>query len=67
MDMQQPIDPSRPMTVQLTAYDWNIVMAGLNRLEHGTARPVFDRVGQQLQQQSAPRYEPAIPEDADNA
>ena len=58
MDMQHPIEPHRPMTVQLTAYDWNIVMAGLNKLEHGVARPVFDRVGQQLQQQSQPRRSP---------
>jgi hypothetical protein len=30
-------------------------MAGVNKLEHGIARPVFDRIGQQLQQQSQPQ------------
>jgi hypothetical protein len=54
MDMQ-PIIPNQPLTVTLSAYDWNVVMAGVNKLEHGVARPVFDRIGQQLQQQSRPQ------------
>ena len=54
MDMQ-PINSSQPLTVTLSAYDWNVVMAGVNKLEHGIARPVFDRIGQQLQQQSQPQ------------
>jgi hypothetical protein len=58
MDMQ-PISPDRPLTVTLSAYDWNVVMAGVNKLEHGVARPVFDRIGQQLQQQSQPQMQMA--------
>ena len=51
MDMQ-PISPDQPLTVTLSAHEWNTVMAGLNELPHRIARPVFDRIGQQLQQQS---------------
>ena len=51
MDMQ-PINPNQPLTVTLSAQEWNTVMAGLNELPHRIARPVFDRIGQQLQQQS---------------
>jgi hypothetical protein len=57
MDMQ-PISPDQPLTVTLSAYDWNVVMAGVNKLEHGIARPVFDRIGQQLQQQNQPQQMP---------
>jgi hypothetical protein len=50
--MQRPIEPNQPLTVTLTAYEWNVVMEGVNELKHRVARPVFDRIGQQLQQQS---------------
>ena len=57
MDMQ-PINPDQPLTVTLSAQEWNTVMAGLNELPHRIARPVFDRIGQQLQQQSQPQQMP---------
>ena len=57
MDMQ-PISPDQKLTVTLSAQEWNTVMAGLNELPHRIARPVFDRIGQQLQQQSQPQQMP---------
>ena len=51
MDMQ-PIEPNRSLGAQLTAEQWNVVFAGLNRIEHGIARPVYDSLIRQLQQQS---------------
>ena len=52
MDMQRPIEPNQPLTVTLTAQEWNNVMAAVNELPHRIARPLFDKMGQQLQQQS---------------
>ena len=57
MDMQ-PMGPNKPLTVTLSAQEWNTVMAGLNELPHRVARPPFDRIGQQLQQQSQPQQMP---------
>jgi hypothetical protein len=54
MDMP-PISPNQPLTVTLTAQEWNSVMAAVNELPHRIARPLFDRIGQQLQQQSQPQ------------
>ena len=51
MDMQ-PIEPNQALTATLTAQEWNSVMAALNELPHRIARPIFDKLGQQLQQQS---------------
>jgi hypothetical protein len=64
MDMQQPIERHRPMTVQLTAEQWEIVLRHLNSGQHGVVRPIFDSLVAQLQQQSQPRF---ATEDADNA
>lgn len=50
----QPLDPSFPINVKLSAQEWNIVLAGLNELPHRVSRLVFDNIGQQLQQQSQP-------------
>ena len=51
MDMQ-PIGPNQPLTVTLSAQEWNMVMGAVNELPHRVARPLFDQIGQQLQQQS---------------
>lgn len=62
MDMQ-PIEPARLMNAQLVAEQWNIVFAGLNRMEHGTARPVFDSLMQQLRPQNVTQQAPrAVPD-----
>ena len=53
MDMQ-PIERHRPMTVQLTAEQWNVVLGHLNTGQHGVVRPIFDALMQQLRQQSMP-------------
>jgi hypothetical protein len=50
----QPVDPNFPLNVKLSAQEWNIVLAGLNELQHRISRPVFDNICQQLQQQSQP-------------
>jgi hypothetical protein len=65
MDMQ-PIEPHRPMTVQLTAEQWNAVMFVMRKhpLPFEVSAPIIDSMGQQLQQQSQPRF---AMEDADNA
>jgi sulfur relay (sulfurtransferase) DsrC/TusE family protein len=65
MDMQ-PIEPRRPMTVQLTAEQWNVVMFVMRKhqLPFEVSAPIIDSMGQQLQQQSQPRF---AMEDADNA
>jgi hypothetical protein len=55
MDMQ-PIEPHRPMTVQLTAEQWNAVMQHLDMGQHRVVRPIIDSLVQQLQQQSQPRF-----------
>jgi hypothetical protein len=52
MDMQRPIEPNQPLSVTLTAQEWNSVMAAVNEMPHRIARPLFDRIGQQLQSQS---------------
>ena len=54
MDMQ-PISPNQPLTVTLSAQEWNMVMTAVNELPHRVARPLFDRIGQQLQQQAQPQ------------
>jgi len=64
MDMQQPIEPHRRMTVQLTAEQWETVLRHLNTGQHGVVRPIIDSLMAQLQQQSQPRFSM---EDADNA
>ena len=55
----------RPLSAQLAVEQWNVVFAGLNRIEHGLARPVFDSLWQQLRQQpgvvSDDRYGPPAP------
>jgi hypothetical protein len=56
MDMQQPIERHRPMTVQLTAEQWETVLRHLNAGQHGVVRPIFDSLMQQLQQQPQPRF-----------
>ena len=66
MDMQ-PIEPHRPMTVQLTAEQWETVLRHLNTGQHGIVRPIIDAMMQQLQQQTAPRFAPPMTQDADNA
>ena len=53
MDMQ-PIEPHRPMTVQLTAEQWEIVLRHLNTGQHGVVRPIIDSLMAQLQRQSQP-------------
>ena len=58
MDMQ-PISPDQPLTVTLSAQEWNMVMSAVNELPHRIARPVFDRIGQQLQRQSQPQMQEA--------
>jgi hypothetical protein len=57
MDMQ-PINPDQKLTVTLSAQEWNMVMGAVNELPHRVARPLFDRIGQQLQQQSQPQQMP---------
>ena len=51
MDMQ-PIQPNQQLTATLTAQEWNVVMAAVNELSHRVARPIIDRLGQQLQEQA---------------
>ena len=51
MDMQ-PIEPNRSLRAQLTAEQWNTVMAALNELPHRLARPIFDSLMMQLQRQT---------------
>ena len=58
MDMQ-PIEPHRPLTVTLSAQEWNTVMSAVNELPHRVARPLFDHIGQQLQRQSQPQMQEA--------
>ena len=53
MDMQ-PIEPHRPMTVQLTAEQWDTVLRHLNTGQHGVVRPIIDSLMAQLQRQSQP-------------
>ena len=55
MDMQQPIEPNRPMTVQLTAEQWNVVLGHLDVGQHRVVRPIIDALIQQLREQSMPR------------
>ena len=52
MDMQQP---NGPMAAQLTADQWNSVLAAVNELPHRVARPIWDSLIQQLRQQSMPQ------------
>jgi hypothetical protein len=54
------------MTVQLTAEQWNVVMFVMRKhpLPFEVSAPIIDSMGQQLQQQSQPRF---AMEDADNA
>jgi hypothetical protein len=53
MDMQS-VEPNRVvLNAELAVEQWNVVFAGLNRMEHGLARPVFDSLVQQLRQQQA--------------
>jgi hypothetical protein len=54
MDMQQPIERHRPMTVQLTAEQWETVLRHLNTGQHGVVRPIIDSLMQQLRTQSMP-------------
>ena len=60
MDMQ-PINPSQPLTVTLSAQKWNAVMsaAGSDNLVLGPS--LFNEVGQQLQQQTQPQQMPKMP------
>lgn len=51
MEMQ-PINPDRPFLGLLSIRDWNIVLAALDELPHKVARPVYDRLVVQLQEQS---------------
>jgi len=51
MDMQ-PIEPNKPLSVTLTAEQWNVVMAALNELPHRVARPIVDASMAQLRQQA---------------
>ena len=60
MDMQQP---NGPMAAQLTADQWNAVLAAVNELPHRVARPIWDSLMQQLRQQSMPR--PMFTEDVE--
>ena len=58
MDMQQqPIEPHRPMTVQLTAEQWNAVIYVMREhpLPYKVSAPIIDHLGQQLQRQSMPQ------------
>jgi hypothetical protein len=59
MDMQ-PISPDQKLSVTLSAQEWNTVMGAVNELPHRVARPLFDRIGQQLQQQSQPQQMPMM-------
>jgi hypothetical protein len=63
MDMQ-PIEPHRPMTVQLTAEQWDAVLRHLDAGQHRIVRPIIDSLMAQLQQQQQPRF---AMEDADHA
>ena len=54
MDMQQQIEPNRPMTAQLTAEQWEVVLRHLNTGQHGVVRPIIDSLMQQLRTQSMP-------------
>jgi hypothetical protein len=56
MDIQ-PIEPTQQLAATLTAQEWNTVMAAVNELPHRIARPIFDKLGQQLQQQSQPQMQ----------
>ena len=66
MDMQ-PIEPHRPMAVQLTAEQWETVLRHLNTGQLGVVRPIIDALMQQLQRQSQPPTPRFAMEDADNA
>jgi hypothetical protein len=56
----QPISPDQKLSVTLSAQEWNTVMGAVNELPHRVARPLFDRIGQQLQQQSQPQQMPMM-------
>jgi sulfur relay (sulfurtransferase) DsrC/TusE family protein len=56
MDMQ-PIEPHRPMTVQLTAEQWNVVMFALRKhaMPFEVSAPIIEGLTAQLQQQAQQR------------
>jgi len=56
MDMR-PLEPNQQLVATLSAQEWNAVMAALNELPHRIARPIWDKLGQQLQQQSQPQMQ----------
>jgi hypothetical protein len=56
MDMQ-PIEPNRSLSVQLAAEQWNMVLRAVDELPHRVARPIFDSLMTQLQQQSQPQMQ----------
>jgi hypothetical protein len=51
----------------LSADQVNVVLAGLNKLEHGQARGPFDHILQQVQKQEAAAMAAPAPEDIQSA
>jgi hypothetical protein len=51
MDMQQPIEPNRPLSATLTAEQWNVVMHVMRKhpLPYEVSAPIIEAIGQQLQ------------------
>ena len=63
MEMREPIDPNRFVTMRLRAPEWSVVLAGLNELPHRVSRAVFDSLLQQLRQEQSS----AVTEDIERA
>lgn len=53
MEMREPIDPNRFVTIRLRAPEWSVVLAGLNELPHRVSRQIFDSLLQQLRQEQS--------------
>jgi hypothetical protein len=49
-----PMQPDQPITITLEAQQWNSVLAALNEAPHRIARPIIDRIVEQVQGQQSP-------------
>jgi hypothetical protein len=62
MDLPHPlVEPNKALSAALSPDYWNIVLAGLDRIEHGMARPVYDSIIIQLRQQSQQGQQGPVP------
>jgi hypothetical protein len=44
----QPIEPDRPLSATLSAQQWNVVFAALQKLPYEMVAPIIPRLAEQL-------------------